>query len=188
MCFCSRCEPKVKLALKFLMKLKKNITSLRTSCSSLRKEPQNSLKMPAKHLTTHHRQFTQYVTSLEGNAQHILFNQITSYASAAGAVPTSEYNTVDRKSNVIVYGIKESSNHTTRSKCIKNNLSKVVETFSDIDDHIEANAIKDLFRLGKYQRDCQRLRPILVKFLHSSDALSILSKEKRPPVIYYYKA
>ena len=73
----------------------------------------------------------------------------------------------------------------------ENDLSKVVKLVSKVDNSIAqrkkglamrdyhgAHAIKDHFRLGKYQSNRQRLRPFLVKFLRSSDALNVLLKKR----------
>lgn len=175
MCFCSRCEPKVKLALKFFDEIEEKHKSLESKLQQLEERISKSFANTGEHLNASNSQPSSNVTSPDGNVQLISSKQTPSYAVIAA---TPEYNAADRKFNVVVYGIEECPNNTTRSDRIQSDLSKVVKTFSDLDDSIETNSIKDHFRLGKYQSNRQRPRPILVKFLRSSDALSILSKKK----------
>ena len=55
-------------------------------------------------------------------------------------------------------------------------LSSAAEVFSEVDNTIQGQSIKDCFRLGKFSAEARRPRPILVKFIRSADASSILSK------------
>ena len=164
MCFCSCCEPKVKLALKFFDDIEEKYKSLENKLHQLEDKFSKSLSVQTSENNT--------------GPNNIQPNQTKTYASVAGSVPTSEQTTAEKKFNVIVYGIAESPSSTTRSERIQNDLSKVVELFSKIDCNVGTNAIKDHFRLGKYQSNHQRPRPILVKFLRSSDALNILLKKR----------
>ena len=55
---------------------------------------------------------------------------------------------------------------------------------SGIDSNVHSQAIKDCFRLGKYDPQHKRPRPILVKFIRTLDVSSILSKRSvlSPPI------
>ena len=65
-------------------------------------------------------------------------------------------------------------------------LTSVVSVLSGVDNAIQSQSIKDVYRLGKFKPDPKRSRPILVKFIRAADASSILSKKgslSRPLVI-----
>ena len=81
----------------------------------------------------------------------------------------------DRRFNLIVYGIAESSSNTPRLDRIKSDLDHLIEVFHSINVPIEAHAVKDFHRLGKYKPTQSRPRPILVKFLRTIDVTTILS-------------
>ena len=55
-------------------------------------------------------------------------------------------------------------------------LSSAAEVLSEVDNTIQGQSIKDCFRLGKFSAEARRPRAILVKFIRSADASSILSK------------
>ena len=58
---------------------------------------------------------------------------------------------------------------------------------SEIDTSIERHAIKDSFRLGKFNPGNKRPRPLLVKFLRSADATNILSNKSKLKSPVYIK-
>ena len=82
----------------------------------------------------------------------------------------------DRKFNVIVYGVKESSKGTRRDKRVLNDLAATCDILSSVDAKVSADSIRDCFRLGGYKQD--RNRPILVKFVRCHDASLILSNKR----------
>ena len=86
----------------------------------------------------------------------------------------------EKKFEVVVYGIQESPPKTPRSERLQTELQKVSDIFSSLDGSIQSSNIKDLFRLGKYSPNqvATKPRPILVKFLRSTDASSILYKKQ----------
>lgn len=109
---------------------------------------------------------------------------VSAYEERTKSAPTRNSTLAsEKKFNVIVYGVKECPSNTPRSDRLQTELSSVIDIFSSLDSSIQTNAIKDHFRLGKYSIDHQRPRPILVKFLRSTDALSLLSKKRdlHPP-------
>ena len=62
----------------------------------------------------------------------------------------------------------------------KHDLGVIVNTLSSIDSSITSASIKDLYRLGKFNENNNRPRPILVKFLRNlvlSSKRSIMSSE-----------
>ena len=94
-------------------------------------------------------------------------------------------NYPDKKFNVVVYGIKESPPETKRETRNKNDLDNLISSLSDASLSIEPHAIKDSHRLGKYKSSKKQPRPLLVKFLRSTDASDVLrNKSKLSPPVY----
>lgn len=97
--------------------------------------------------------------------------------------PNMNYS--DKKFNVVVYGIKESPPETKREIRTKNDLDNLISSLSDASLSIEPDAIKDSHRLGKYKSSNKQPRPLLVKFLRSTDASNVLrNKSKLSPPVY----
>jgi len=88
--------------------------------------------------------------------------------------PITNYE--DKKYNIVIYGIKESPPNTSKSDRLENDLQSINNEFTKVDLPIQASSVKDCFRLGKYKPDAPRPRPILVKFLRSTEASLALSK------------
>ena len=111
-----------------------------------------------------------------------------SYASVAGPSGESDSNPVlkqepnsDKK---FIYGIDECPKGMTRSERLDSDLSKVVSVVSGINSSVQSQAIKDCFRLGKFNPQRSQPRPILVKFVRIADVSSILSNKSvlSPPI------
>lgn len=119
--------------------------------------------------------------------------QQISYAAAAGkgesnpAVNARAPAIDNRKFNVIFHNVAESRTGTPRSQRQSQDLEKVVSICSTATDSIQADAVSDLFRLGKYRKDQKRPRPILVKFIRSADARAILSNSRNVKSPSYIK-
>ena len=94
-----------------------------------------------------------------------------------------------KKFSIVVQGIEECEEGTAKLQRHKEDLSKLLPILLKLDSSIHSQSIKDLRRLGKYDRDRPRPRPILVQFVRSADAWSILSKAgsvERPYSIQHY--
>ena len=90
-------------------------------------------------------------------------------------VPSSKTSTkLDRKFNLVFYSIEESPPNTVRSERLKAELSRILDVINNLVSNIDASSIKDYHRLGKYNPNRSKPRPILVKFLRSADVTSIL--------------
>ena len=61
-----------------------------------------------------------------------------------------------------------------RSERLKTELSGILGVIDNLVSNIDASSIKDYHRLGKYNPNRSKPRPILVKFLRSADVTSIL--------------
>ena len=66
-------------------------------------------------------------------------------------------------------------------------LESVVSVFATIDSTFQAQALKDCFRLGKYNPAHDKPRPILVKFVRIADVSNILSKKRNLHQPYFIK-
>ena len=95
------------------------------------------------------------------------------------------HSSSDKKYNVVLFGVDECNVGISRHDRFHSDLSNVAEVLSEVDDTIQKQSIKDCFRLGKFNASPRRPRPILVKFIRSVDASSILSKRAslKPPFI-----
>jgi len=105
---------------------------------------------------------------------------------ASNKLPVStaqQSRSTDRSYNVVIYGVEECPTNTARSKL---EVEKVLPVLTSIEQSISSTSISDIHRLGKYNPNGIRPRPLLIKFLRTVDANSILSnrgKVKRPFII-----
>ena len=79
-----------------------------------------------------------------------------------------------------MYGIKESPPKTSKPDRLENDLQSITNKFTKVDLTIQACSVKDCFRLGKYKSNATQCRPILVKFLRSTLALTKIASFKSP--------
>ena len=84
----------------------------------------------------------------------------------------------EKKFNVVIYGISECPKGTSRSERLNQNLSDVVSVFSKVSSSIQPQAIKDCFRVGIFNPQSSKPRPILVKFIRIADVHCILSNRR----------
>ena len=94
----------------------------------------------------------------------------------------------ERKLNVVVYGLDENPSNTTRQDRLQMDVKSVISAFSKLDSPpIDESSIKDCYRLGKYNAQASRPRPILVKFLRYTDASTILNNKTKLSKPVYVK-
>ena len=91
-----------------------------------------------------------------------------SYPESAKLVSLEE-----RKSNVIIYGIKECKKGTPRHVRTSNDMEPVSEIIQGICPDIPSQAIRDSVRLGRY------MPPLPSKLNHSCDVMSILASRQK---------
>ena len=99
---------------------------------------------------------------------------IPSNRDAAAARPN---NHLDRKYNVIVYGVNECPKGTTKHARLESDLNGAVTVLSKLDNHVQNQSLKDVYRLGKFNPVAIHPRPLLVKFIRATDVVSVLSKK-----------
>ena len=80
-----------------------------------------------------------------------------------------------------MYGIKESQPNSSRATRLKHDMEAMQNVLTNIDPALSKSSIRDFHRLGKYNTSNPKPRPILIKFLHTFDATSVLSKRSSVP-------
>ena len=80
-----------------------------------------------------------------------------------------------------MYGIDECPKGTPRHERSGLDLSNVAKTITKVDENVNPLSIRDLRRLGKYQEQSSRPRPILVSFNRAIDVSTLLSKTSSLP-------
>ena len=85
---------------------------------------------------------------------------------------------------MVLYGVDECPSGTSRSARLAADLECL---FATIDSTFQAQALKDCFRLRKYNRAHDKPRPILVKFVRIADVSNILSKKRNLHQPYFIK-
>lgn len=104
--------------------------------------------------------------------------------ASTSLIPTSKISNnmsvfnADRKLNLVLYGLKENPEKTPKLERLQKDLDNVLSVFASINVKVEANSIKDCYRLGKFNPTRSKPRPIMVKFLRSLDTSSILANKK----------
>ena len=96
--------------------------------------------------------------------------------------------THDKKFNLVIFGVDECREGTSRSEQANSDLSQVPWILSSIDESFKSHSIRDSFRLRKFSIDRYRPRPILIKLLRSSDVSNILSKRRSLTLPYSIKS
>lgn len=90
--------------------------------------------------------------------------------------PNSATPIQSRKFNVVIYGVDECQRGTSRIQRISRDLDQVQSVISSLNCSVSPLSIKDCIRLGKYDTERPRPRPLLVSLNRVADVQSILSK------------
>ena len=110
---------------------------------------------------------------------------MSSFDAPPATVPSSDSSNQSdrsRKFNVVVQGISEQPQGTSRSVRFRSNHDKVSDILSNIErESSHCSLIRDCFRLGKYSPDSQSARPILVILSSTVDVFNILSNCRSLP-------
>ncbi len=103
----------------------------------------------------------------------------TTYASAFHSPASPE-----RKYNVIVFGLNEAAAGTPRSRRVDHDLGSISSVFREVDTSLDSTVVRSHFRLGKFNRQATKPRPVLVKQTRMSVVNTFLSKhgDLQPPV------
>ena len=93
----------------------------------------------------------------------------------------------EKKFNVVVYGIEESPPETKKESQSQHDLQHLITSLSVIDSSIEPHPVKDFHRLGKFKPGNKKPRPLLVKFLRSTDTANVLRNKAQLSSPIYIK-
>ena len=157
MFFCTVCQPKLTLTLRFINEIEDKQKAIEDKLQKLEDE--------LKRISTPSQ-------STSNN------NQIAPFGISPTVPFITKPTSHDRKCNIVVYGISEPAPNTDRQMRVKQDIKGVLTAFAPVNDQLDPNAIKDCFRLGKYNSNHTRPRPLMVKFLRTIDAAHILSNRK----------
>ena len=97
----------------------------------------------------------------------------------SGASQNSDQHTAfsrDRSCNLVVSGVPECPQGTCRTARALQDQDSIVSALSPLCSSFSAHSIRDMFQLGKYNRE--RSRPILVKLHRPLDVSVILSNKR----------
>ena len=83
---------------------------------------------------------------------------------------------MERKYNVILFGLDECPRGTSRSAVLDEDLKKAIFVLSKADQSINSNTIKDIYRLGRFTAENRKPRPLLVKFIRVADAARFIAR------------
>lgn len=160
MFFCKSCCPQVTLSLEFFNKIQDKQTELDERLQQLES------KLTPKADNT--------------NQDNIIQNSSTD--SAPTPTVNAHHNSQhDRKFNIVIYGIDECDKGAPRNERSGQDFSSVTEIITKVNENISPLSIRDLHRLGKYQEQSRRPRPILVKFNRAIDVSILLSNTNTLP-------
>ena len=161
--FCKLCRPQVSLSLKFFNEIKDKQTELDERLQELESK----------------------LAPISGNSNQDTMSQENNSSNAnpvQTATTNSHYNLQhDRKFNIVMYGIDECEKGAPRNERSGRDLSSVIETITKVNANVSPLSIRDLHRLGKYQEQSRRPRPILIKFNRAIDVSILLSQTSTLP-------
>jgi hypothetical protein len=103
-------------------------------------------------------------------------NTLTVQSSQPKKSPSSSTKS-DRRFNLLFFGIPELPVGTRYHERVQCDHDSIVSVFDSSGIDLPSNSIRDCLRVGKFNRDHQRPRPLLVKFNSSRD-VSVLLKQK----------
>ena len=164
-----------------LIRQSEEITLLRSQLSELHSEFcqfKNQFSQPITNVNTscqtNHDKVNSNNKSLPVTPRH-------NFNSSSPVAPSQNSgSSLDRKFNLVVYGIPENPKGTSRYKCAQQDLQNISLILNKLESNV-ASSIRDCFRLGKYKDDLPRPRPLLAKLTESIDVVNILSKRNLLP-------
>lgn len=82
----------------------------------------------------------------------------------------------DRKFNLVLYGLNEHPKGTPRNDRINGDHDAVLQPLKKLVPTLDEHHIRDCFRLGKFEDNRSRPRPVLAKLNCASDVVNILAR------------
>ena len=183
MFFCTTCRPKVTGALKFFNEMQDKQNALEAKIAKI----EDNLRKQTSFVKRLENVEAKVTSGTERSNQVLKPSQPIAPTKNAAANPAATYknnnqlsipkpaSSLDKKFNVVVYGLKESPANTSKHDRTKHDLDCLMKVFSDLKLSITPESMKDFHRLGKYDQNNTHPRPILVKFLRAFEATLVLS-------------
>ena len=81
----------------------------------------------------------------------------------------------DQEFNIVLHGVQECRQGLSKLARHEEDLKNTISSLSSVVDMVDENSIKYL-KLGKFNLDSQKPRPILVKFIRTRDVVKVLSQ------------
>ena len=135
-----------------------------------------------KHLSNEYQTLQKAVSDLSSKIQYLqaqesdLCTQIKKTSVALDRHPVKNKTlTQDPKCNVVVCGVDECPQITSRNVSLQRDTDAVTKLFLNIEVTIEPSLILNCYHLGKYNPQKSKPRPILVKLQRAIDVSSILA-------------
>ena len=86
-----------------------------------------------------------------------------------------------------MYGVKECPSGSSQSAGLESDLASVVSVLATLESSFHSQSIKDCYRLGKFNPESNKPRPILVQFVRAVDVTNILAKRGKLVQPFYIK-
>ena len=123
------------------------------------------------------RYIDAYCASMHKSCAFVTANEVPSNLPN---LPKLHSNTSTRSSSAKPsegYG----KNHTSKIIRFKNDLDRASSILSGLENTIQAQSVSDVVRMGRYNPDRKRPRPILVKLLWSAYVSTVLTRRRSLP-------
>jgi len=80
-----------------------------------------------------------------------LVSELTHITSQRSSPASSQ--SADRKFNLVIYGLDECPNETSRPERVKQDIDKGYSVLSKVNEENNVSSVRDCLRLGKYKKD-----------------------------------
>ena len=191
MFFCTVCRPKATMALKFFNDLQDQQNILNAKVAKLENElgELNNCLKSHKETSSVPKNIQDSLDKRLHHLENKLSEPVLTPQNISNSQNTSSSSTTasDRKFNIVVYGLPESPPNTDKRSRQKHDMEVLLKSLVELDSEINPSVFKDFYRLGKYQINNSRPRPLLVKFLRSADVAFILSNKSKLKSKVYLK-
>lgn len=127
----------------------------------------------------HGNQTVDVTPSVKVHASRGSYAQVTRGSFQQELGPTISSKSPDRKSNLILYGIKEYDKGTPWLQRSMNDIAAVTSILTGLDQTIHDSSVVECKRLGKFKPDGTMPRPILAKMARPLDVMCVLAKKKQ---------
>lgn len=156
--------------------LKQEISELKRSMLQLQSAPKQSVSTNDPLICGVYSQPSYASAAASGESINATVTRDADALPKPEVVTTKDRYHLDKKFNVVIFGIKECQKGISKHERLQSDLTSVVSVLSGLDKSIQSQSIKDIFRLGKFSHNQKHPRPLLVKFIRAVDVSNVLSK------------